>query len=104
MILILFSSSQTLNIGNNMSVASMGFYCRGDFGSCLGECYQGSDRSGGPFGMEHEELAHLVGMDVASDSPMNVHTSNLPNGEGVPQNIRTWIDSAYPDCVPTEVV
>ena len=86
-----------------MSVASMGFFCRGNQGSCMGECYAGSDRSGGPFGMEPSELAHQLGVDVQSDSPFRVHTSGLEI-EGVPQNIQTWMDSAYPDCVPTEVV
>ncbi len=81
----------------------MGFYCRGDFETCLGECYVGPDKFAGPFGMEHEDLAHLIGVDVASETPMNVHTSNL-EVNGVPQNIRTWICSPYPDCVPEEVV
>lgn len=80
-----------------MSVASVGFVCRGDLESCMGECFESPDRSGGPFGMEPSEMAHLLGMDVASDSPLRVHTSG-------PGNAQTWMDSAYPDCVPTEVV
>lgn len=80
-----------------MSVASVGFICRGDLGSCVGECYVSPDRSGGPFGIEPSEMAHLLGIDCASATPLRVHTSG-------PGNAQTWIDSAYPDCVPEEVV
>lgn len=80
-----------------MSVASMGFICRGDLESCMGECFVSQDRSGGPFGMEPSEMAHLLGVDCASETPLRVHTSG-------PGNAQTWIDSAYPDCVPEEVV
>lgn len=80
-----------------MSVAAIGFFCRGNLETCVGECLISADRSGGPFGVEPSEMAHLLGLDVQSDTPLRVHTSG-------PGNTQTWIDSAYPDCVPEEVV